>query len=76
MRGEAEAKLGPEEAFSRRGVDDEMVAAYTVAATETIQQDEGDEWWRYVPSKFVRACPTVNLYSAVKRCENSRTTLR
>ena len=38
LRGEvSEAKLGPE-AISPGGVDDE-----TVAATETIQQGEGDE---------------------------------
>ena len=54
--GKSQAKSDLEEAIGRRDTDDE-----TVATLRPSGKGEGDEWWRYVPLKFVRACPTANL---------------
>ena len=53
-----------DEVGSGGGADGGIVAAYIVTATSRpINKSEGDEWWRCVPLKFVRPCPTVNPYT-------------
>ena len=59
----SQAKSDVEEATGQGGADsDETVAAYAIVAIlGPSNVGEGDEWWRYVPSKLVRVCLTVNL---------------